>query len=77
MPVSHQGREPDPTKLSREELRGYLRSVATVSLWPFAGKALGLSRSLTYSCKQIKCLQLGHLRKVSSSWLETTLFGEE
>jgi hypothetical protein len=69
--------EPDPSSLTREELRSYLHSVATVSLWPFAGKALGLSRSLTYSCEQIKCLRLGHLRKVSSAWLEATLFDEE
>jgi len=31
--------------MSREELRAYLGEVATVSLWPFAGKALALSRS--------------------------------
>ena len=69
--------EPDPTQLSREELRSYLRSVSTVSLWPFCGKALGLSRSATYTCEQIKCLRLGHLRKVSSVWLEEFVFGEE
>jgi len=69
--------EPDPKEMSREELRTYLRSVATVSLWPFAGKALALSRSATYSCRDIKCLRLGHLRKVSSAWLEATLFGSE
>jgi hypothetical protein len=69
--------EPDPTQLSREELRAYLRSVPTVTLWPFCGKALRLSRSSTYSCSEIKCLRLGHLRKVSSSWLEALIFGEE
>lgn len=69
--------EPDPAQLSREDLRAYLHSVGTVSLWPFAGKALGLSRSLTYNCEEIKWMRLGHLRKVSSAWLETKLFGEE
>lgn len=70
-------REPDPRQMSREELRTYLRSVATVSLWPFTGKTLALSRSATYSCRDIKCLKLGHLRKVSSAWLEATLFRDE
>ena len=69
--------EPDPAAMSREELRTYLGEVATVSLWPFAGKALALSRSTTYSCPDIKCLKLGHVRKVSSAWLEATLFGTE
>ena len=75
--VRRNTREPDPALLSREELRAYLRSVSTVSLWPFTGKALGLSRSLTYSCGEIKWMRLGHLRKVSTAWLETKLFGEE
>ena len=69
--------EPDPVGMPRAELLGYLRSHPTVSLWPFAGKALTLSRSATYSCPDIKCLKLGHLRKVSSAWLEATLFGSE
>lgn len=69
--------EPDPTAMSREELRTYLGEVAIVSLWPFAGKALSLSRSSTYSCPDIKCLKLGHLRKVSAAWLEATIFGAE
>ena len=69
--------EPDPTAMSREELRTYLGEVAIVSLWPFAGKALVLSRSSTYSCPDIKCLKLGHLRKVSAAWLEATIFGAE
>ena len=69
--------EPDPAAMSREELRTYLGEVATVSLWPFAGKALALSRSTTYNCPDIKCLRLGHVRKVSSAWLEATLFGAE
>ena len=59
-------REPDPATMTRDELRQYLRSRATVSLWPFTGRALSLSRSATY----------GHLCRVSSSWLENVLFGE-
>ena len=75
-PAERREREPDPRQLSRKELRAYLQSVPTVSLWPFCGRALSLSRSATYSCAEIKCLRLGHLRKVSSVWLETLLFGQ-
>lgn len=69
--------EPNPAQLTREELRDYLRSHATVTLWPFSGRALGLSRSLTYQCGangEIKALRLGHRRRVPSLWLEQTLF---
>lgn len=69
--------EPDPLGLPREELVAFLRSRHTVSLWPFAGRALGLSRSATYACPQIKVLRLGHRSRVSSAWLERTLFGPE
>ena len=69
--------EPDPRSLSREEFVAYLREHRTVTLWPFAGRALGLSRSATYGCPDIKCLRLGHLRKVSRAWLESVLFGGE
>jgi uncharacterized protein YdiU (UPF0061 family) len=62
--------------MTRDELRQYLRSRATVSLWPFTGRALSLSRSATYSCREIQVLRLGHLCRVSSSWLENVLFGE-
>ncbi len=65
--------EPDPTSLPRDELRSYLRCHATVSLWPFCGRALGLSRSATYGCPEIKVLRLGHRRLVASTWLEKTL----
>lgn len=71
--------EPDPRQLSREELRAYLRSVHTVTLWPFTGRALSASRSLTYQLSHrgtIKVLVLGHRRRVASIWLEATLFGE-
>lgn len=69
--------EPDPRQLDREEAHAYLRSVTTVSLWPFTGRALALSRSTTYSCQDIRCLKLGHRRRVSAAWLEALLFGEE
>ncbi len=68
--------EPDPLSLSREELLSYLRSHPTVSLWPFAGSTLGISRSLTYRLAHegtIRVLCLGHRRRVSSAWLEATL----
>jgi hypothetical protein len=70
-------REPDPTALSRAELVVYLRDHHVVSLWPFAGRALNLSRSSTYGCRDIPTLRLGHLLKVRSVWLEATLFGGE
>lgn len=69
--------EPDPASMPRDELHSYLRAHPTVTLWPFAGRALGLSRSATYGCPQIKTLRLGRLEKVSSAWLESVLFGEE
>ena len=69
--------EPDPTTMERDELLAFLRSRHTVSLWPFTGRALGLSRSATYGCEQIKVLRLGHLCKVSSVWLEATLLASE
>lgn len=66
-------REPDPRAMEREELRAYLRSHHLVTLWPFTGRALDLSRSATFGCKDIERLRLGHLLKVRSSWLEKTL----
>ena len=44
--------EPDPRELTRSDLRSYLQTTHTISLWPFCGRALGYSRSLTY--------ELGH-----------------
>jgi hypothetical protein len=69
----------DPVSISREELRAHLRAQPTVSLWPLTGRALGLSRSLTYACArsgEIKVLRLGRRLRVPSSWLEALLFGE-
>ena len=62
-------REPDPRELSRDELHAFLRSCHTVKLWPFSGRALGASRSLTYKLAgegTIKVLRLGHSYRVSS-----------
>lgn len=70
-------REPDPRTMEREDLRAYLRAHHVVSKWPFCGRALNLSRSSTFACRDIPTLRLGHLLKVRSSWLEQTLFGEE
>ncbi len=70
--------EPDPVGMPRDELRAYLDLHPTVSLWPFAGRALGASRSLTYQLAgegTIKVLRLGHRYRVASSWLEAKLFG--
>ena len=69
--------EPNPDHLTRDELRAYLREHHVVSLYPFVGRALNLSRSATYSCKDIPTLRLGHLLKVRSAWLEATLFDGE
>jgi hypothetical protein len=68
--------EPDPVGMPRDELLTYLRSHPTVSLWPFAGRALGASRSLSYQLAKtqtIKVLALGHRRRVASNWLEQAL----
>jgi hypothetical protein len=70
--------EPDPVGMPRTELLAYLRSHPTVSLWPFTGRALGASRTLTYRLSHdgtVKVLVLGHRRRVASAWLEATLFG--
>jgi hypothetical protein len=73
--------EPDPVGMPREELLAYLRSHPTVSLWPFTGRALGYSRSLTYDLGRtcgIRVLHLGaHRSRVSSAWLEATLFNDD
>jgi hypothetical protein len=68
--------EPDPVGMPRDDLLAYLRAHHTVSLWPFAGRALGVSRSLTYQLghtETIRVLALGHRRRVASSWLEQAL----
>ncbi len=68
--------EPDPAALTRAQLAAYLEQVATVTLWPFTGKALSLSRAATYRAAvagSIHALALGRRRVVPSRWLEATL----
>lgn len=43
--------------------------VSVAVLW----SRVGLSRSATYGCPEIKVLRLGHRRLVASTWLEKTL----
>jgi hypothetical protein len=73
--------EPDPVGMPREELLSYLRSHHTVCLWPFVGRALGYSRSLTFELGRsggIRVLHLGaHRCRVPSAWLEATLFEQD
>jgi hypothetical protein len=62
--------------MSRAEIAEYLRSTGTVTLWPFTGKALSLSRAATYRAAvagSIHALALGRRRVVPSRWLEATL----
>ena len=70
-------REPDPRDMTRAELFDFLRSRHTSSLWPFAGRALGISRSLTYQLagtETIRVLRLGHRYRVPCAWPEDALF---
>ena len=72
--------EPDPTDMPRQELQQFLQSRPTITLWPFTGRALGTSKSLTYrlaAAGSIKVLRLGHNYRVSSVWLEKALFGDD
>ena len=75
--MSERATEPDPAALSREDLLAYLDTHHTVSLWPFTGRCLRLSRSATYKCSDIKVLVLGGRKLLSAAWLERYLFGEE
>jgi hypothetical protein len=74
-------REPDPTTMSRDELREYLHSTGVVSLWPFTGQALHLSRPTAYRCAgsgAIRVLSLGcRAYRVPSFWLEREIFGDD
>ena len=55
-----------------------LRKNLVVSLWPVAGKALGLKRGATYGAAEaergdIPTTDVGHLKRVPSSWLRRKL----
>ena len=73
--------EPDPVGMTQDDFRAYLGSHPTVSLWPFTGRALGYSRSLTFQLGRaggIKVLRLGaHSCRVPSAWLSSQLYGGE
>ncbi len=67
--------EPDPRRLTRQELLDYLRSRTTVSV-PFAGACYGVSRAASYGAAKdgsLKTLRLGHRLLVPASWLEREL----
>jgi hypothetical protein len=52
--------------------------VATVPLWPDAGKALGLGRNTTYAAAKsgsIPTWQFGKLKRVSVGWLNKVRAG--
>lgn len=69
-------REPDPSTLARAEVAAYLKQVVAVTVWPFTGKALGLSRPAAYRAAiagEIHCLRLGRRRVVPAVWLARTL----
>lgn len=72
--------EPDPIGMPHEELQRFLQSHPTVTLWPFTGRALNASRSLTYrlaAANSIRVLRLGRSYRVPSAWLSRTLFGDD
>ena len=70
----------DPRRFTREQLRQYLESRATVSV-EFAGACLGISRPAAYraaAAGQIKCLTLGLRRRlVPTVWLQRVLMLED
>lgn len=72
--------EPDPQELTRDELAAYLCRVSTVTVWPFAGQLLGLSRPAAYRAAvagDIRCLSFGRRRVVPSAWLARVLLLDE
>jgi hypothetical protein len=78
--VTSRAPEPDPADMTRDELRAFLRSTGVVTLWPFTGAALHLSRPTTYRCAgsgQIRVLALGRAYRVPAQWLETQLFSSD
>jgi hypothetical protein len=62
--------------LSRDELAEHLKTVTVVTLWPTAGRALGLSRSESYRAAKrgtVRALKYGRRIVVPSKWLESEL----
>ena len=55
------------------DARRKLEEQLVVPLWPDAGEILGLSRGATYAAAargDIKTIDIGRLKKVSSAWLK-------
>jgi hypothetical protein len=59
-----------------KDLRKLLDENLTVELWPTTGRALGLTRGSTYAAAargDIKTLDFGRLKRVSTAWLKAQL----
>jgi len=59
-----------------DEVRKLIDERLTLSLWPEAGVALGLSRGQAYRLAadgKIKTLELGRAKRVATSWLKKQL----
>jgi hypothetical protein len=57
-----------------------IREQLTVPLWPHTGRALGISRGLTYESArkgEIPTIAIGNRRPVPTSWLRQVLKIEE
>jgi hypothetical protein len=63
-------------KMTVSEVLKMLEENPTVPLWPHAGTALGLKRAQAYKAAakgDIKTVQFGGLKRVTSSWLRHKL----
>jgi hypothetical protein len=59
-----------------DEIRKLLTENAVLPLWPQTGKILNLSRGATYAAAErgdVKTIQLGRLKRVSTAWLRQKL----
>jgi hypothetical protein len=62
--------------MTLDEIVKMLDGAATVTLWPEAGRALGLTRGQPYRCAgtgEIQTLEFGRTKRVTSSWLRRKL----
>jgi len=62
--------------MTLSEVLMMLEEKPAVTLWPDAGQALGLTRSKTYKAAargEIKTIEIGRVRRVTTSWLRRTL----
>jgi hypothetical protein len=63
-------------KVNHQKIRRDIMTKLTVPLWPDAGMALGLSRSLTYAGAregEIRTITVGRRKPVPTSWLRKKL----